>query len=91
MIKTASPEVVTAKVHDKAYWEKKGVRFKQTETIGISLSGSTSNPYLTWSAYYKKKYLTGGGGTSLDGFIEWMNKKHDMIIGRMQKIDSGKY
>ena len=87
MINTGTTaEVVAAQVYDRAYWEKQGVRFKQTETIGISISGATSKPFLTWSAYYKEKYLAGGGGTSVDSLAQWMGKKHKMIAERMRSI-----
>ena len=78
-------EIVTAQVHDKSYWEKLGVRFKQTETIGMSVDGQTSEPYLTWVAIYRGKFIA-TGGTKIDSMMEWMDKKHEFILARMEKL-----
>jgi len=66
-------------------WEKLGVKFKQTESIGFSLSGGFSEPHLTWVAVYKGQYVA-TGGRSLEPMIEWMNKKEDKIIAKMKSI-----
>lgn len=69
----------------QASWEKLGVKFKQTESIGFSLSGGFSDPHLTWVAVYKNQYVA-SGSRSLESTIEWMNKKEDKIIAKMKSI-----
>ena len=78
-------ESVTAQAHDKSYWEKLGVKFKQTETIGMSLSGHSSEPYLTWVAVYRGKFIA-SGGVKIESMLEWMSKKEKFIMERMEKI-----
>ena len=69
----------------QASWEKLGVKFKQTESIGFSLSGGFSEPHLTWVAVCKGQYVA-SGGRALEPLIEWMNKKEDKIIAKIKSI-----
>jgi len=69
----------------KTFWESKGIVFKQVETIGMALSGATTDPYLTWTAVYKGKFIA-NGGSSLDRLVEWMDGKEDKMIQRIELI-----
>ena len=69
----------------KSSWQKLGVTFKQTESIGFSLGGGFSEPRLTWVALYKDKYLA-TGGRSIELMIEWMNAREDKIIAKIKSI-----
>jgi len=83
---TTNTEATPVKVgRTQASWEKLGVKFKQTESIGFSLSGGFSEPHLTWVAVYKGQHVS-GGGRSLERFIEWINKREDKIIAKIKSI-----
>jgi hypothetical protein len=92
MIKTNQviTESVTVKAHDQKYWEKRGVKFAKSKCISMSLSGVFGEERDSWTAYYKKKYLSGGGST-IESVVAWINKKQDKYLQIMKTIDSGKY
>lgn len=55
----------------------------------MSLSGAMGAERDSWTAYYKKKYLT-GGSPSVEHLVEYMNQKQERIAKRMKLIDEGK-
>jgi len=55
----------------------------------MSLSGATGEERDCWTAYYKKKYLT-GGSPSIEHLVEYMNQKQERIAKRIKLIDEGK-
>ena len=55
----------------------------------MSLSGAMGEERDSWTAYYKKKYLTGGSPT-IEHLVEYMNQKQERISKRMNIIDEGK-
>ena len=73
----------------KTFWENKGVVFKQVETIGMALSGATTEPYLTWTAVFKGKFIA-NGGSSLDRLIEWMDGKEEKMVQRIELVNNNK-
>jgi hypothetical protein len=70
-------------------WEKKKVKFSKSRCIPMSLSGAMGAEKDSWTAYYKKKYLT-GGSPSVEHLVEYMNQKQERIAKRMKLIDEGK-
>ena len=55
----------------------------------MSLGGAMGEERDSWSAYYKKKYLT-GGSPSIELLVEYMNQKQERVSSRMRLIDEGK-
>jgi hypothetical protein len=74
---------------NQAGWEKKKVKFHKSRCIGMSLSGAMGQERDSWTAYYKKKYLT-GGSPSIEHLVEYMNQKQERIAKRIKLIDEGK-
>jgi len=85
MTTTTQPTETLKAVRSKSSWEKLGIEFKQTETIGMSLTGRTGEPHLTWNALYRGQYVI-GGGKLIGPFIEWMNKKEDRVMAIIKSI-----
>ena len=74
---------------NQAGWEKKKVKFSKSRCFSMSLSGATGEERDCWTAYYKKKYLT-GGSPSIEHLVEYMNQKQERIAKRIKLIDEGK-
>lgn len=55
----------------------------------MSLGGAMGEERDSWSAYYKKKYLT-GGSSSIEFLVEYMNQKQERINNRIKLINEGK-
>jgi len=73
-------------IKNQKYWEGKKVKFVKSKCIPMSLSGAIGQERDSWSAYYKKNYLT-GGGTTIESLLEWMDKKHERMLQVMKLID----
>lgn len=76
-------------IKNQKYWEGKKVKFVKSKCIPMSLTGTIGQERDSWSAYYKKSYLAGGGAT-IESLLEWMDQKHEKVLQVMKLIDGRK-